>query len=87
MELLIHFNALPAGKTLEAVKLELAELLDEDGALLGSGPHHLDLDLLGEDDNRNPKYAILAVKHYLQRTGFPRDTTIELAGTPVGIYE
>lgn len=87
MELLIHFNTLPAGKTLEDVKLELSELLEDDGALLGSSPRHIDLDLLGEDDNRNPKYAILAVRHYLRSQRFPSDTTIELAGTPVGIYE
>ncbi len=87
MELLIHFPSLPEGKTMEEVRGDLAELLEDDGALLGSGPHLFDLDLLGEDDNKNPKYAILAVKHYLQQAGFPRETAIELAGVPVGIYE
>ena len=62
-------------------------LLEDDGFLLGSGPHHIDIDLLGEDDNKNPKYGILTVKHYLQQAGFDKATTIELAGTPVGIFE
>jgi len=35
----------------------------------------------------NPKYGILTVKGYLQKARFAPDTTIELAGTPVGIYE
>ena len=40
-----------------------------------------------EDARQNPKYGILAVKHYLQRAALPPDTQIELAGTAVGIYE
>ncbi len=87
MELLIHFHSLPAGATLEEVKSDLAELLEDDGFLLGSSPSHIDIDLLGEDDNKNPKYGILTVKNYLQKAGFAPDTTIELAGTEVGIYE
>ncbi len=87
MELLIHFKSLPGGATLEAVKSDLAELLEDDGFLLGSGPSHIDLDLLGEEDNRNPKYGILTVKNYLQKAGFSPDTTIELAGVEVGIFE
>ena len=87
MELLIHFTSLPAGATLEEVKSDLAELLEDDGFLLGSSPSHIDIDLLGEDDNKNPKYGILTVKNYLQKAGFAPDTTIELAGTEVGIYE
>ena len=31
MELLIHFNALPEGLTLDAVKADLALLLEDDG--------------------------------------------------------
>ena len=87
MELLIHFPALPQGATLEQIRDDLAGLLEDDGFLLGSGPHHIDIDLLGEDDNKNPKYGILTVKHYLQQAGFDPATTIELAGTPVGIFE
>ncbi len=87
MELLIHFHTLPEGATLETVKSDLAELLEDDGFLLGSSKTHIDIDLLGEDDNKNPKYGILTVKNYLQKAGFAPDTTIELAGTEVGIYE
>ena len=87
MELLIHFPSLPQGATLEQVKDDLAGLLEDDGFLLGSGPHHIDIDLLGEDDNKNPKYGILTVKNYLQKAGFAPDTTLELGGVEVGIYE
>ncbi len=86
MELLIHFPALPQGATLPQVLDDLAGLLEDDGFLLGSGPHLIDIDLLGEEDNRNPKYGILTVKNYLQTAGFPRETTIELGGVEVGIY-
>ena len=85
MEMLIHFNALPQGLTLDAVKSDLAVLLEDDGWLTGSGEHHIELEL--EDEKANPKYGILTVKGYLQKARFAPDTTIELAGTPVGIYE
>lgn len=87
MELLIHFTAIPKGATLEDVKSDLAELLEDDGFLLGSSERHIDIDLLGEDDNKNPKYGILTVKNYLQKAGFTPDTTLELGGVEVGIYE
>ena len=45
------------------------------------------LELELEDEKVNPKYGILTVKGYLQKAKFAPDTTIELAGTPVGIYE
>ena len=63
----------------------LAELLEDDGWLTGSGADYLELEL--EDGKVNPKYGILTVKGYLQKARFAPDTTIELAGTPVGIYE
>ena len=63
----------------------LAELLEDDGWLTGSGADYLELEL--EDEKVNPKYGILTVKGYLQKARFAPDTTIELAGTPVGIYE
>ena len=85
MELIIHFTALPEKLTLDMVKSDLAELLEDDGWLTGSGADYLELEL--EDERANPKYGILAVKHYLQRSGFARDTAIELSGMPVGIYE
>ena len=46
-----------------------------------------DLAGLLEDERVNPKYGILTVKGYLQKAKFAPDTTIELAGVPVGIYE
>ena len=85
MELCIHFTALPQGLSLEDVKLDLATLLEEDGWLTGSGPDFIELEL--EDERMNPKYGIMAVKSYLQRARFAPDTTIELAGTPTGIYD
>lgn len=85
MEMLIHFTALPQGLKLDEVKLDLANLLEEDGWLTGSGPDFIELEL--EDEKNNPKYGILTVKNYLQKAQFPKDTTIELSGVPVGIYE
>lgn len=89
MELRIHYTALPQGMEEDRFKLELAQVLDEEGWLTGSGTSDsgfwLELEL--EDERANPKYGILAVKHYLQRSSFARDTAIELSGMPVGIYE
>ena len=85
MELIIHFNTLPEGLTLDLVKDDLAGILEDDGWLTGSGEHHIELEL--EDEKANPKYGILTVKGYLQKAKFAPDTTIELAGVPVGIYE
>ena len=89
MELRIHYTALPQGMEEDRFKLELAQILDEEGWLTGSGTSDsgfwLELEL--EDERANPKYGILAVKHYLQHSGFARDTAIELSGMPVGIYE
>lgn len=87
MELLIHFPALPAGATLDQVREDLAGLLEEDGFILGSGTNYIDIDLLGEEDNKNPKYGILTVKYYLQKAGFPKESTLELGGVEVGVYD
>ena len=87
MELLNHYPALPAGATLEQVLDDLAGLLEDDGYLLGSSDSHIDIDLLGEEDNKNPKYGIMTVKYYLQKAGFPKETTIELGGVEVGVYD
>ena len=72
MELLIHFSALPEGLDLEAVKLDLATVLEDDGWLTGSGPDFLELEL--EDERANPKYGILTVKGDRQKAkdGFER---------------
>ena len=85
MELIIHFTTIPEKLSLDAVKSDLADLLEDDGWLTGSGPEFIELEL--EDEKVNPKYGILTVKNYLQKAQFAPDTTIELAGTPVGIYE
>ncbi len=89
MELRIDFPSLPAGKTLMDMRRELDEILDDDGWLLTSGQEgaagFVELEL--EEERTNPKHGIVAVKHYLQRSGFDPATTIDLAGTPVGIFE
>ena len=88
MELRIDFPSLPEGKDLMDMRRELDELLEDDGWLLTSGQTgesgFVELEL--EDEKVNPKYGILAVKHYLQRAGFVKETTIELAGTKTGIF-
>lgn len=89
MELCIHFTHLPEGMELLDLQQKLDELLDESGQIIGvrnsAGSCCVELEL--EDERANPKHGILAVKHYLQSASFAPDTTIELAGTPVGIYE
>ena len=40
-----------------------------------------------EDEKVNPKFAQMAVKAYLQRAQFPRDTRVELGGMEIGVYE
>lgn len=85
MEMYIHYNSLPEGKTLTDVVGELDEVLDDVGAVCGGEAGRIDLDL--EDERANPKHAQMAVKAYLQRAQFPRDTTVEIGGMEIGIYE
>lgn len=89
MDLFIHYTALPQGRELPDVIGELSEVLEEHGAVCGGqdagGAHRLDLDL--EDEKINPKFAQIAVKAYLQRAGFAKDTKIEIGGMEIGIYE
>ena len=89
MELRIDFPALPQGKDLDQFKSDLDAVLEDDGWLLSSGrtgeAGFVELEL--EDERNNPKYGILTVKGYLQKARFAPDTTIELAGTPTGIYD
>ena len=83
MDLFIHYNSLPEGKTLADVVGELNEVLDDHGMVCGGENNRLDLD----NENINPKYAQMAVKAYLQRSGFAKDTMVEIGGMEIGIYE
>ena len=85
MDLFIHYSSLPEGKELADIVGELNEVLDEHGAVCGGAAGRIDLDL--EDERINPKYAQMAVKAYLQRAEFARDTKIEIGGMEIGIYE
>lgn len=88
MELRIDFPRLPQSMTLAELRAQLADVLEDDGWLLASGQTgpagYVELEL--EDERMNPKYGIMAVRAYLQRTQFPPETTIELAGTKTPIF-
>ena len=85
MELYIHYQQLPQGKELADVVGELNVVLEDNGSVCGGRQGRIDLDL--EDERVNPKYAQIAVKAYLQRAGFSRETAIEIGGMEIGIYE
>ena len=85
MEMYIHYNALPEGKDLSDVVGELSEVLEDVGSVCGGEAGRIDLEL--EDERANPKHAQMAVKAYLQRAQFPRDTTVEIGGMEIGVYE
>lgn len=85
MELYIHYKDLPQGLTLEDFVGELNEVLDDTGVVCGGEDNRLDLDL--EDERVNPKHAQMAVKAYLQRAGFSKETAVEIGGMEIGIYE
>lgn len=89
MELRIEFSTLPQGKDLDQVKRDLDTVLEDDGWLLGSGrageAGFVELEL--EDEKMNPKYGIMAVKNYLQKAGFSKETLLEIAGARIGIFE
>lgn len=85
MDVLIHYRSLPEGKALADVVEELNEVMEEHGSVCGGQDGRLDLCL--EDEKINPKFAQMAVKAYLQRAGFPKDTQIEIGGMEIGIYE
>ena len=89
MELYIHYTELPNDLPLAEVVGQLNETLDDTGAVSGGlnkeKGGRIDLEL--EDERVNPKYAQMAVKAYLQRAGFARDTVIEIGGMELGLYE
>lgn len=85
MELYIHYKELPNGMSLEDFVGELNEVLDDTGVVCGGEDFRLDLEL--EDEKVNPKYAQMAVKAYLQRAGFSKETAVEIGGMEIGIYE
>ena len=85
MELYIHYKDLPEGLTLEDFVGDLNEVLDDTGVVCGGEDNRLDLDL--EDERVNPKHAQMAVKAYLQRAGFSKETAVEIGGMEIGIYE
>ena len=88
MEMLIRYTNLPQGMEQEEFKLAVANLLEDDGWLTGSGEDengcYLEMEL--EDEKVNPKRCIVAVRSYLCGAGFPRDTALELAGMATNIY-
>lgn len=85
MDMYIHYKELPEGLTLADFVGELTEVLEDNGSVCGGEEGRLDLDL--EDETVNPKYAQVAVKAYLQRAGFSRETAVEIGGMEIGIYE
>lgn len=85
MEIYIHYHELPQDKELADIVGELNEVLEEGGRVCGGEQGRIDLDL--EDERVNPKYAQIAVKAYLQRAGFSKETAIEIGGMEIGIYE
>ena len=85
MEIYIHYNELPQDTELADIVGELNEVLEEGGQVCGGEQGRIDLDL--EDERVNPKYAQIAVKAYLQRAGFSKETAIEIGGMEIGIYE
>jgi len=85
MTIYIHYTSLPQGKTLEDVVGELNEVLEDHGVVCGGEANRLDLEL--EDETVNPKFAQMAVKAYLQRANFAKDTKVEIGCMEIGIYE
>lgn len=89
MDMKIVYKTLPQGMDLDALRRGLDEVLEDDGWLTGSA-HTADggyVELELEDERRDPKYGILAVKRYLRSIQVSPDTAMELAGHSVGVYE
>lgn len=88
MELIITFSALPAGKSLDDMMGDMDRILEDSGLMVNAQMTEQGglMELSLEEEQHNPKYAIMAVRSYLQQAGFPRDTAIELAGMASCIY-
>ena len=84
MELKIHFTALPKGMDFDGMKSGLDGILEDDGWIVASGEGFVELEL--EDEKQNPKYGIMAVRAWLQRMEFAKDTQMEMAGTKNNIW-
>ena len=89
MEMFIHYRTLPEGKKLEDIVEELNEVLEDHGEVVGGVDKEVGgrIDLELEDETQNPKFAQMAVKSYLQRAEFAKDTKVELGCMEIGIYE
>ena len=89
MEMFIHYKTLPEGKNRDDIVGELNEVLDDDGYVCGGADYEqggrIDLEL--EDEVKNPKFAQMTVKAYLQRANFAADTTVEFGCMEIGVYE
>ena len=88
MEMFIHYKTMPEGKKREDIVEELNEVLDDDGYVCGGADYEqggrIDLEL--EDEVKNPKFAQMTVKAYLQRANFAADTTVEFGCMEIGVY-
>jgi len=88
MDLYVHYTALPEGLELSDVVAGLNEIMDDGGVVCGGLSYEqggrIDMEL--EDEKMNPKVAQGAVKTYVQRVGFPKDTVIELGGMKINAY-
>ena len=89
MELFIHYTTLPEGKKLEDVVEELNQVLEDNGVVCGGMDKEVGgrIDLELEDETQNPKYAQMAVKAYLQKAAFAKDTKVEFGCMEIGVYE
>ena len=85
MDMFIHYTALPGGLALEDAVEGLNRAMEDGGRVNGGHPGRIDLEL--EEENVNPKIAQGAVKAYLRRAGFPKDTTIELGGMTIHVCD
>lgn len=89
MDMFIHYKDLPAGMTLDEVVEGLNSAMEDGGSVNGgvSAEQGGRIDMELEEEKLNPKLAQCAVKSYIMRVGFPRDTVIELGGMYINAYD